>query len=121
MAKKVLIVEDHNDLRDLLKFLVESCGYEAIMASNSMEAIRNVKKEIPNLILMDIILPDLNGIETTKIIKEYLNGIDVPIIAVTGLGKSFRREAVDAGCCDLIPKPFEVYSLKPVIRHFLEQ
>lgn len=119
MSKKVLIVEDFDDLRELLKLLVESCGYEVIEATNGIDAVMSVKAETPNLILMDIGLPSLDGITTTRIIREYLNGLDVPIIAVTAFDKEYQEEAIEAGCNSVLRKPVELDSMERLINKFL--
>jgi CheY-like chemotaxis protein len=119
MLKKVLIVEDYADTRELMKLMVQSFGYMSIEAANGIEAVLSVKSEIPNLILMDIALPDIDGITATRIIREYLRGIEVPIIAVTASGKFYYREAIEAGCNDVIGKPLDYDSLEPVLNHYL--
>ena len=119
MAKKVLIVEDYDDVREFMKILVQSYGYEAIEANSGIEAVLSVKGEIPNLILMDIALPDIDGIATTRIIREYLRGVPIPIVAVTASGKAIYEEAIEAGCNDVIGKPVDFDSLGPVFDQYL--
>ena len=119
MPKTVLIVEDYDDSRSLMKLIVERFGHTAIEAANGAEAILSVKSEIPNLILMDIGLPDLDGLETTRIIREYLAGITVPIVAVTAFGNAYFQAAIEAGCNYLITKPVCCDSLEPIFNKYL--
>ena len=119
MSKKVLIVEDYADSREFMKFAVEVLGYDALLATDGLEAVLSVKNEIPNLILMDIGLPVIDGMKATRIIREYLNGIKVPIVAVTAFGKSCFQEAIEAGCDDVIGKPVDFDSIEPVLNQYL--
>jgi len=119
MAKKVLIVEDYEDSRELMKLLVQSFGYEPIEACCGVEAVLSVKGEIPDLILMDIALPDIDGLTATKLIREYLRGREVPIIAVTASGGAYYQEAMQAGCNKIISKPFDIDLLEPVLSQYL--
>jgi CheY-like chemotaxis protein len=120
MPKTVLIVEDYEDTRCLMKILIEMFGYKTLEAANGAEAVLSVKNEIPDLILMDIALPDIDGFTATRIIRQYLNGAKVPIIAFTAFGKSSYREAIKAGCNDLISKPVDFDSLEPFLHQYLD-
>jgi two-component system cell cycle response regulator DivK len=118
-AKKVLIVEDYDDTRDLMKFLVESYGYQVIEAADGIEAVDKVKQLHPDLILMDISLPMVDGLTATKFIRQVDPTSKVPIIAVTAFGKSYYQKAIEAGCNDLIPKPLDFDTLEPIINQYL--
>ena len=119
MAKKVLIVEDYEDTRDLMKFLVESYGYQVIEAADGIEAVDKFKQLHPDLILMDISLPMVDGLTATKFIRQVSSAATVPIIAVTAFGKSYYKKAIEAGCNDLIPKPLDFDTLEPIINQYL--
>ena len=119
MSKKVLIVEDYEDSRTFMKFLVESYGYQVVEAADGIEAIDRVKQQHPDLILMDISLPMVDGLTATKAIREVENDDEVPIIAVTAFGKSHYRQAMEAGCNDLIDKPLDFDSLETVFNNYL--
>lgn len=117
--KKVLIVEDYDDTRDLMKFLVESYGYQVIEAADGIEAVDKVKRLHPDLILMDISLPIVDGLTATKVIREFNDAAKVPIIAVTAFGNAYYKKAIEAGCNDLIPKPLDFDTLEPIINQYL--
>jgi CheY-like chemotaxis protein len=119
MKKKVLIVEDYEDSRSFLKFLVESYGYQVIEAEDGIEALDCFKKHQPDIVLMDISLPMVNGLITTKAIRDCDSTGKVPIIAITSFGKAFYEQAVDAGCNDLISKPLDTDSLESLLSSYL--
>jgi two-component system cell cycle response regulator/two-component system cell cycle response regulator DivK len=118
MNKKVLIVEDYDDARSFMKTLVESCGYEVLEASSGEEAISIARRESLNLILMDLEMPDMDGLTTTQIIREFEKSEPVPVIAVTAYGIDDAAAAA-AGCNDLIFKPVEIDEIKLVLDKYL--
>jgi CheY-like chemotaxis protein len=119
MPKKILIVENNEDIRSFMKYLVESYGYQAIEAADGIEALDQFKKHQPDVILMDISLPTVGGLTATKAIREVETKGKVPIIAVTAFGKSYREQAIEAGCNDLISKPLDFDALHPLIEKYL--
>jgi CheY-like chemotaxis protein len=119
MAKTVLIVEDYEDSRTFMKFLVESYGYQVVEAADGIEAIDKFKKQHPDLVLMDISLPMVDGLTATKTIRELEKSLDLPIIAVTAFGKSYYNQAIEAGCNDLINKPIDIDTLEPILNQYL--
>ena len=119
MAKTILIVEDYVDTRDLMKFLLEGCGYKVREAADGQEAVESVKQNSPDLILMDLSLPVMDGLTATRIIRKCDGASKVPIIAVTAYGNSYYRKAIEAGCDDLINKPLDFDKLQPVLEQYL--
>ena len=119
MAKKVLIVEDYEDTREFMKFLLETYGYQVIEATNGIEAVDRTKQVHPDLILMDISLPVVDGLTATRAIREFETAGKVPIIAITAFGKNYYRKAIEAGCNDLIDKPVDFDVLEPILDHYL--
>jgi two-component system chemotaxis response regulator CheY len=119
MSKKVLIVEDYEDSRSFMKFLVESYGYQVVEAADGIEAIDTYKKQHPDLVLMDISLPVVDGLTATKTIRELEKTAKMPIIAVTAFGKAFYDQAIEAGCNDLINKPIDFDKLEPILNQYL--
>jgi CheY-like chemotaxis protein len=121
MKRQILIVEDYEDARLFMKFLVESYGYQVIEAADGLEAIEQLKSQFPDLILMDMAMPVMDGIAATKAIRKFKNGTDIPIIAVTAHGKQFYEKAIAAGCNDLITKPVDFDSLEGILNQYLEK
>ena len=119
MPKKVLIVEDYEDTRNFMKFLIESYGYQVIEASDGIEAVDRAKHLSPDLILMDISLPMVDGLTATKAIRESNSAAKLPIIAITAFGKSYYDRAIEAGCNDLIDKPIDFDVLEPILHQYL--
>ena len=119
MPKTVLIVEDYDDSRSYMKFAVESYGYQVIEARDGIEAVDKFKQFHPDLILMDISLPMVDGLTTTKAIREFDGFSHIPIIAVTSFGKLYFKQAMEAGCDELIDKPIDIEILEPVINRYI--
>jgi CheY-like chemotaxis protein len=119
MKKKVLIVEDYADTRSFMKCLIESYGYQAIEATDGEEAVESVRLEHPDLVLMDLAMPVMDGLAATRVIRGFEGMAKLPIIAVTAHGQSFYRQALEAGCDDLINKPLDFAALEPVLNQYL--
>lgn len=121
MSKKVLVVEDYDDSREFMKFLLESYGYTVIEAADGLEAVDKVKRCHPDLVLMDISLPLVDGLTATRAIREFDKQKEkLPIIAITAFGRDYRRKAIEAGCDDLIDKPVNFEELEPILHHYLD-
>jgi CheY-like chemotaxis protein len=119
MKKKVLIVEDFADTRSFMKFLIESYGYQALEATDGEEAVAAVQQQHPDLVLMDLAMPVMDGLAATRVIRGFDGMAKLPIIAVTAHGQSFYKQALEAGCDDLINKPFDFATLEPVLNQYL--
>lgn len=119
MEKIVLIVEDYEDTRGFMKILLESYGFRVIEAADGIDALDCVKQYHPDLILMDLSLPVVDGLTATRAIREFDADSNVPIIAVTAFGKTYYKMAIEAGCNDLIQKPVDFDNLEPILRDFL--
>ncbi len=118
MAKKILVVEDSADTRSFMKILMEGYGYEVLEASDGEEAIKIARYEQPDLILMDLGIPTIDGLTTTRIIRGLEEGATLPIIALTGYGID-NEHALEAGCNELIFKPLDIDSLKHIVNKYL--
>jgi two-component system, cell cycle response regulator DivK len=120
MTKRILVVDDHEDNRQILRVLLTSAGYVMIEAQNGEAALAAALSERPDLILMDIQLPDLDGYEVTRRIKSNPRSHDVPIIAVTSYALSDdERKALAAGCIAYVAKPYSPMQLLAKIKKYL--
>jgi two-component system, cell cycle response regulator DivK len=120
MSKRILVVEDEEDNRRILRDLLTGADYEMMEAENGEEALAAVARQRPDLILMDIQLPILDGYEATRRIKSDPTLKDVPIIAVTSYASSGDEDkARAAGCDDFVLKPYSPRQLLAKIRGFL--
>ena len=103
--KTVLVVEDFDDVRDAMRILVELQGYQVVTASDGREAVEKARQFHPDLILMDIAMPLVDGIEATRQIKADGSVSAIPIVAVTSYSKQYHDEALAAGCDRVLEKP----------------
>jgi two-component system cell cycle response regulator DivK len=120
MARRVLIVEDQEDNRRILRDLLTHAGYELIEALNGLDGVALAAKEKPDLILMDIQLPGIDGYEATRRIKADPALRAIPLIAVTSYALSGDEvKARAAGCDGYVTKPFSPRALLAKVREFL--
>ena len=120
MTKRILVVEDQADLRGILSDLLTGSGYEVAEAADGAEGVAKAKFERPDLILMDIQLPVLDGYETTRQIKADPNLNTTPIIAVSSFAmKGDEEKARASGCDHYVTKPYSPVQLLRIIRGFL--
>ena len=120
MSKRILVVEDQEDNRQIVRDLLMTCDYEITEAENGEEALASVAKYRPDLILMDIQLPVMDGYEATRRIKADPSLSSIPSIAVTSYALNGDEEkARAAGCNDIVPKPYSPRQLLAKIREFL--
>jgi CheY-like chemotaxis protein len=120
MPKTILVVEDFEDTQKLMKFFLEKLGYEVLQARDGWKAVESVKRQIPDLILMDMALPSVDGIQATKLIRQFEGAAEIPIIAFTASGQFISQQAMDAGCDALIDKPIDIDKLELIIKQYLE-
>ncbi len=108
MGKRVLVVEDDAQNSYLIGFILEKSGYEVTSASDGEQAVAEVEKSVPDLILMDMLLPKMNGYEATRRIKARPESKDVPIVALTAYSmKGDREKILESGCDGYISKPID--------------
>jgi CheY-like chemotaxis protein len=119
MQKKILIAEDYADIRLMMKMLVRGYGYEVIEAADGYEAVQKAKHHHPDLILMDLSMPIMNGLTATEIIRSMDDVEKMPIIAVTAYGNSYYTKAIQAGCNEVLSKPLDFESLAPLLSQYL--
>jgi len=119
-VKKVLVVEDNEQNLYLISFILEKMGHKVIVAKTGEEGAEIALKELPDLILMDIQLPGINGLETTRRIRASKADGDVPIIALTSYALVGDREQVlSAGCTGYIEKPINPETIMSEIEKYL--
>lgn len=122
MTQRILIVEDHEDNRCILRDLLTSAGYEMLEAVTGTEGVAMAETHRPDLILMDIQLPQIDGYEATRRIKAIPNLKHIPIIAVTSYALSGDSViAYEAGCAGYVTKPFSPRKLLAEVREHLPQ
>ena len=120
MSKTVLIAEDHADIRLMTRFMLTSIGYDVIEARDGYEAVEEAKQHHPDLILMDIAMPILNGITAAHLIRSYENCHDIPIIAVTAYGKDYLNHEEEYGFDRIVEKPVNIDELRHLVGEYLD-
>ena len=121
MKKKILIVEDNADLLKVLQLLLKD-SYESIPAMKGRQAVDIAAAERPDLILLDIVLPDMNGLEIARLIRQHPETQSMPILAMTAkVSRIDEEDCILSGCDDFIPKPFTYEQLLPRIEKLLNQ
>jgi two-component system cell cycle response regulator DivK len=119
MTKRILVVEDQEDNRQILRDLLGNAGYELVEAENGEEAIAAVARQRPDLILMDIQLPVMDGYEATRRIRANLDLKSIPIIAVTSYALTGdENKALAAGCDGYVSKPYSPRDLLAKVRTY---
>jgi CheY-like chemotaxis protein len=119
-VKKVLVVEDHPDMRELLIWQMELMGFSAIPAKHGKEGVEKAVQEKPQLILMDIMMPGMDGREAARLLRSHPETQDIPILAATALFRDADlKTCIDAGCNDYIVKPFTFQELQGKVQEFI--
>jgi two-component system, cell cycle response regulator DivK len=122
MSKRILVVEDQPDSRQIIRDMVAGTDYEITEAENGEEALAAIAKQRPDLILMDIQLPIMDGYTATRLIKTDPALRSIPIIAVTSYALAVEeKKAQAAGCDDYVTKPFSPRQLLAKIRQHMPQ
>jgi two-component system cell cycle response regulator DivK len=120
MSKTVMIVEDNELNMKLFHDLLEANGYRTIQTRNGMEALTLARNERPDLILMDIQLPEVSGLDVTRWIKEDETIRHIPVVAVTAFAMKGDEERIRAGGCEAyLSKPISVAKFIETVRQFL--
>jgi two-component system cell cycle response regulator DivK len=120
MSKRILVIEDHEDNRRILRDLLTSAGYEPIEGVTGEEGVALAETHRPDLILMDIQLPEVSGLEVTRWIKEDESLKDIPVVAVTAFAMKGDEEKMREGGCEAyIAKPISVGKFIETVRRFL--
>jgi two-component system cell cycle response regulator DivK len=120
MAKTVLIIEDNELNLKLLNDILQAEGYSTVCFGNGEEALDAVRRAPPDLIMMDIRLPGMSGLDATRALKADLALKGIPVVAVTAYAMDGDEKAIrDAGCDGFLAKPFSIESLLAILGRFL--
>lgn len=118
---RILIVEDNPISLTLLKQLLNAHGYEVLGTPEGLQALDLAREEQPDLILMDIRLPDISGFEVTRLLKQDQRTNTIPIVAVTALASpEYEKKGLESGCDAYIPKPITLGNFLRTIESFLK-
>jgi two-component system cell cycle response regulator DivK len=119
--QKILLVEDTEDNRFMMRRLLEMDGYIVVEARNGQEAVTVAQAERPQLILMDLSLPVIDGLAATRLLREIPEFAETPIVAVSAHDTAdFKGEALRAGCNSYLTKPIDFAELEELVERLLE-
>jgi two-component system, cell cycle response regulator DivK len=119
-AMKILVVEDNEAVRDLLALILERLGYVPVLASHGKEGLEKAIAEKPNLIIMDMMMPVMNGWEVARALRANPDTKNIPILAITAVFRPQElKTCLEAGCNGYIIKPFSILNLQRKIRKLL--
>lgn len=120
--KRILIVEDHELNMKLLNDLLEAHGYEILQAREGLVAVHLARQHLPDLILMDVQLPDISGLEATRLLKADERTKAIPIVAVTAFAMAGdKQRTLDSGCDAYVAKPIMVRDFLRLVEELLDR
>jgi CheY-like chemotaxis protein len=119
MSKTILIAEDYADIRSMTKYLLQSFGCDVVEARDGFEAVEQAKSVRPDLILMDIAMPVMNGITAAHLIRKTDDCVGIPIVAVTTYGGEYIDTEDDFGFDRVLQKPLKSDDIEHLIHDFL--
>ncbi len=116
----VMVVDDNEDLREMLRYMVERLGYRVVEAENGREAIELARHRCPDMILMDLSMPVMDGFAATRLLREMEVMCHVPIVAVSANRREHSQaEALAAGCNEYLTKPVNFHQLYSLLGRWL--
>jgi two-component system, cell cycle response regulator DivK len=116
---RVLLVEDTDDSREVIRMMLQNMGHEVIEARNGKEALNAAIKRSPEIVLMDLSMPEVDGLQATAALRSIRTSSHLPVIAMTVYPSThFRDKAEDAGCDAFLQKPFTPEELSVVLEQF---
>jgi len=120
--EKILVVDDEEHIQELIKFNLEKSGYKVICAGNGIDAIKLAKEQLPQLMLLDLMLPGMDGLDVCKEIRKDSNMSNMPIIMITAKGEEIDKIiGLELGADDYITKPFSIRELVARIKAILRR
>lgn len=119
MSKTILIVDDDLDGRHMLKVFLERKGFDVNEASDGYEAVEKALEKRPDLIIMDMAMPLMDGVNSIRTMKLHDSLQDVPILALTAFGGFYDPRAREAGCDNVLHKPVDFEVLQPMVEKYI--
>jgi two-component system cell cycle response regulator DivK len=120
MAKTILIVEDEPRNTKLLRDVLQKFGYETLEAMDGQQGVKIAGDKLPDIILMDIMMPVMDGLEATRLLKADANTRHIPVLALTSYAMTGDKEkTIQAGCDGYIAKPIDIREVLKTIEHYL--
>jgi CheY-like chemotaxis protein len=119
MLNRILVVEDEQYLLDILARILRSSGYDIVEAKSGGEAIEKAASAQPSLILLDLNLPDMKGLDAARSIRTNKRSAHIPVIACSAYGGAEREQALRSGVVDYLQKPFSARTVKAKVEEFI--
>lgn len=121
-AGRILVVEDNMDTYELVRFILEKNGFETFLAMNGRDGVNAAAKQKPDLIIMDLSMPEMDGWTATRIIKNNPQTSAIPLIALTAHAlPGDRKRAFEAGCDEYITKPMDLLDLLETVKDWMQK
>lgn len=118
----VLVVDDYPDTRRIVRWMLEQKGYRVVEATNGREAVEVAAQELPNVILMDLAMPEVDGFSALRLVREHVELAEIPIIAVTAYDMAESREKAEiTGFAHYLTKPIDFQRLSVLIDRILTE
>jgi CheY-like chemotaxis protein len=115
-SARILVIDDHEDSRNIARLVLEHAGYRVTQAANGAEGLERAFRELPDLVLADLILPQVDGLAVAERLRLHPATSNVRIIAMTADARpAAREEALRAGCNDFLAKPFPLSALRSIV------
>ena len=122
LADTILVVDDEPRIRELTQMILEDKGYRVITAENGVEALLKAERETPDLVLLDVVLPGISGVEVCRILKSQAKTRSIPLVMFTVLGRDVdQRLAEESGCDGYFLKPFTPEDLSSEVKRYLKK
>jgi len=118
MNKMILVADDEVDARTMLKTFLEADGFQVIEAADGYEALDKTIKYSPDLVIMDMAMPFMDGVNSTRAIRGHESVSETPIVCLTAYGAFYDPRAREAGCTDVLHKPIDFSQLKPILDQY---
>ena len=116
--KTILYADDNQDMIDLIQLILKDSAYKLITSNGGIEAVKTCLEETPDLVLMDLNMPDMNGFDATRVLRD--KGFSNPIVVLTGSeSEDDRKKAQEVGCNEYILKTLEMEDVEKTIDHYL--
>ncbi|MCI0746660.1 MAG: response regulator [Verrucomicrobia subdivision 3 bacterium] len=122
MSDKILIIDDERDFIELIRWNLSGGDYEILTAESGMTGLHMARRHLPDVILLDLALPDIDGLSVCEILRKQPSTADIPVVMVTArCGELTRAHAADSGACHYLSKPFDRQSLVSCVERLLRE
>jgi len=122
MTKNILVIDDELEFSEFLQFRLRDCGHKLFFATNGTQALNQARQHLPDVILLDLLLPDLDGLTLCEILRRQLSTRDTPVIMISAVdGEVTRKSARIAGACAYFTKPLDFEGLKTKLAEVLAE